>query len=192
MKVGDTKFLDNRYLLLTLFFAVSAVVLWNAKTTGLYVDIELLSLGEKAPNFKLERLDGRKHQLKDMHGAVVWIIFGRTSDDKTQIQLKEAREIANKYKEYDLRILFLSQSQGPTELQKYVDAEGCAAAILIDKGDRAAAKYHVDFFPTSYLVDKTGTIRAVYRGVVRADEKGFTRIVGELLRSGMKNAPDKR
>ncbi len=183
--------LTRRYLSLTLFFALSAVVLFTAKNTGFYVDMELLALSEEAPNFKLERLNGGKQQLKDMHGAVVWIIFGRTDDERTIIQLNEARNIAEHFKEWDLRILFLSQSQNPADLQQYVDENGCAAAIMLDKGNRVADKYHVEHLPTSYLIDKTGFIRTVHRGFVRAEDKRFMGLVEEQLRSGTRNAPKK-
>lgn len=187
------KLLSKKYLFLTLFFAVSAAILLNAKKSGLYVDIELLALGEEAPNFKLERLDMKKQQLSEMRGAVVWIIFGRTDDDhdRTVTQLKEARDVAKHFREWDLRILFLSQSQSRSDLQQYVDENGCAAAIMLDKGNRIAAKYHVDHHPTSYLIDKTGFIRSVHRGLVQADDRGFMKLIEEHLRSGTRNAPKK-
>ena len=191
MNAGATKMLTRRYLFLTLFFALSAVVFYTAKNTGYYVDIELLALGEEALNFRLKRLNGEKHQLNDLHGAVAWIIFGRTDDDRTFIQLNEARDIAEHFKEWDLRILFLSQSQNPADLQQYVDENGCAAAIMLDKGNRVADKYHVEHLPTSYLIDKTGFIRSVQRGVVRADDVRFMGLIQEQLRSGTRNAPKK-
>ncbi len=189
MKTAPSKFLTRRYLLVTVFLAASAAILWYVKSTGLYVDIELLVVGEQAPSFRADRLDDRRQSLSEMHGSVVWIIFGRTDDDRTKIQLKEAEGVAEYFKEWDLRILFMSQSQSKTDLEKYVAENGCPAAVMLDKGNRVADKYHVDYYPTSYLVDKTGFIRWVHRGVVRADDPRFLNTIGEQLRSGMRNAP---
>lgn len=174
---------------MTLFLGVAMALLFSAKGMSLYVDMELLAVGDMAPSFKLPRLDGRTQRLSDMRGAVTWLFFGRTDDDETRIQIREARKMAENFRRWDIRILFIAQSQSEEVLQRFVEEHGCAAAIMLDKGGRTAAKYHASYWPTSYLIDKTGRIRAAFRGLVRAGNDRFEALVGELLRSGTRHAP---
>ncbi len=189
MRAMKSAFLSSgraRPLIATLFLAASAVLLFSAKNTSLYVDIELLNVGEMAPTFSLPRLDGYYQKLTEMKGSVVWIIFGRTDDAETVLQLQEARKIADAWREWDLRILFVAQSQSEKVLQEFISKNGCAAAVMMDNGGRTARVYNAENWPTSYLLDKTTRIRYSSRGLIRAGDGQFNQLIGEFARSGEK------
>ncbi len=185
--LSDTRL--RRALAVTVFLAVAAAVHFTAKQSSLYVDLELISMGEIAPDFKLRRLDSRSYRLSALYGDVVWIIFGRTDDDGSVIQLQEARKVAEKYREQGLRILFLAQSQGFEEVEKFVQEHGSAGAMMFDVGGRVAKRYHARHWPTSYVLDKTGRIEGGRRGVWRASNSALNRILQETLRSGTRSTP---
>jgi peroxiredoxin len=172
-----------------IFLAAAAAILWSAKESSLYVDIELLSVSEMAPNFNLLRMDGREQRLDTMKGNVIWIIFGNTENSGTQQQLKEAEIISDRYKDQDLRILLLVQKQEYGEVKQFVDSNKCTAAILFDSTGAVAERYHAVYMPTSFIIDKTGKIQGFHRGVWRAKESELNRIIEEYLKSGSHNNP---
>jgi hypothetical protein len=87
MSDASVDFPLRRWLLRTVALAVCAAILWVAKGTSLYEDLQLLSIGEPAPEFSMPRTDGRKLRLSQLRGYVVWLIFGRVDDPGTARQL---------------------------------------------------------------------------------------------------------
>jgi len=178
----------RRRLIALIFLVVSAVVLIAAKRIGLYEDKSLLPAGKMAPDFYLRNKDNYLEHLEAMRSTVVWVIFGRTDDEVTALQLKEARKVLDRYGSQDLAILLLAQSQSREEVQRFVDKYGCPAEVLYDTGGRVAKEYRAKDWPTSYLIDKTGFIRERRRGVWHADDRVLTRGLEEYLRSGMRSS----
>ncbi|MCB9475771.1 MAG: redoxin domain-containing protein [Deltaproteobacteria bacterium] len=177
----------RRRLIAAVYLGVAAAIWWTAKGTGLYVDRELLQLNNQAKDFGLPRLDGNEQTLSALANRdnVVWIIFGRTDDKPSRIQLNEARTIAEDYREFEnLRILFLANGQSAEEINEFVKAEGSAAMILLDKGGITARRYKATTWPTSYIVDQSRTIRGGHRGVWRAHDRQLNKLLRTYLLDG--------
>jgi cytochrome c biogenesis protein CcmG, thiol:disulfide interchange protein DsbE len=174
----------RRRAAIILFLSLAAVVLAGAKRTSLYEERNLLSAGKPAPEFTLRNRDNFPVRLGEMRNSVLWVIFGRIDHDGTILQLREAKKIAEKSKDSDLAILLLVQSETRDEVQRYIDQNGCPAAVLFDVGGKVAKTYRVQDWPTSYLIDKSGFIRERHHGVWSADDRALTRGLREYLNSG--------
>jgi hypothetical protein len=75
-------------------------------------------------------------------------------------------------------------------VQRFVEEHGSPAAMLFDNGGVTAGRYHARSWPTSYIIDKTGTIQGVQQGLWDGDDGRLNKLLGAYIESGTRNTSD--
>ncbi len=138
-------------------------------------------VGKMAPNFTLTDLSGKKVSLASYRGKAVQLNFWATWCAPCKIETPWLIELRNQYASQGFEILGVSfddlDKDDPKLLEKdkATVAKGAAALkipypVLLD-GDSIAKPYgDTDVYPTSYFLDRKGTIVAASFGLTSKGE----------------------
>ncbi len=134
-------------------------------------------VGERAPSFTLEDLDGHQHSLADSRGKVVvleWInpkcpFSRRHAEQKTMIHLHDRHP--------DVVWLAVNSTNPdhedyltPAEHQAYDRKEGIDYPVLLDPTGEVAHAYGAKATPHMFVIDETGML--LYSGAIDDDPLG--------------------
>lgn len=139
--------------------------------------IEMLNVGDEAPQFEVSMLDGGRYKLSDDIGRkgvllTFWSIFCESCREEMPL----IQRIQEEYGDKGLRVLGVNLDGAPmSEAVKYfVEEENMDFPVLMDEliGDtfKIADPYGVAGTPTTYVIDKSGTLRLAEVGKVTYEQ----------------------
>ncbi len=124
----------------------------------------LLKEGEKAPDFLLPSLEGKKVSLKDMAGKKTLIVFWATWCPSCKEELKSLDRTYRKYKDMGFNILAINIYDSKKMVEGYVKRYDLTFPVLLDREGDVAERYLVFAIPIAYMVDERGIIRERFIG----------------------------
>ena len=133
-----------------------------------------LEPGDVAPAFSLPGLrgeDGTSTTLADYRGKVVYVDFWASWCPPCLVSIPLLNELRNRYVNAgeDFEIVAINLDSDPEDGIDFLLDDPVQYRVLSDPEGATPASYEVKGMPTSYLLDKTGTIRLVHEGFKRSD-----------------------
>lgn len=140
-------------------------------------------MGKTAPAFALEDLSGKKVSLQSYKGKAVLINFWATWCTPCKIETPWLIELRNRYAAQGFEILGIStegddlgkddqagRAKEKAAIAKFVQEMKVPYPVLID-GDSISRPYGgLDEMPTSFFLDRNGTVVAAQLGLTSEDE----------------------
>jgi cytochrome c biogenesis protein CcmG/thiol:disulfide interchange protein DsbE len=125
----------------------------------------LPSVDEPALDFTLANLDGTSLSLDDLRGKNVLINFWATwcGPCRQEMPMLEAAYQAHAS---DLVVLAVNIGEEPWRVKKFVHDLGLSFEVLMDEDNQVQSLYRVRAYPTTYLVDTQGVVRAQHIGLL--------------------------
>ena len=122
-------------------------------------------VGQAAPDFKLEMLDGRAGRLSEHKGRNIVILdFWATWCGPCRRGLPAMIEVAKKYADRDVLLYAVNQQESPKQIKKFLQDNNLNMPVALDPDGRRGDLFGVDSIPRTIVIDKNGTIQAVHRG----------------------------
>jgi thiol-disulfide isomerase/thioredoxin len=138
-------------------------------------------VNQPAPAFTLEDLSGKKVSLASYKGKAVLVNFWATWCAPCKIETPWLVELRNQYASQGFEILGVSTddldpddkkmlAQEKQEIAKFVQQQHMSYPVLID-GDKISKPYGgLDALPTSYFVNRDGTVVAAQLGLTSKED----------------------
>ncbi|MDX1965316.1 MAG: trypsin-like peptidase domain-containing protein [Pirellulales bacterium] len=122
--------------------------------------LENLAIGRIAPEIEGPDATGTDFMLSDYRGKVVLLCFFADKDSFSRSYYTLVRKLADKHKNAPFVVLGVLCDSSPERLQQLIEAKTITWRCWFD-GDAGLAvdDYKIDEYPTTYLLDATGTIR---------------------------------
>lgn len=136
-----------------------------------------IAVGKRAPNFSLSLEDGRVVTLHDLKGQPVMINFWATWCGPCRIEMPEIIEAAHETPE--LVVLAVNVQEDLSLIESFAQDFEMDVPIVRDEGGDIQNLYQVRGMPTTYFVDRQGTVRAVWAGVLTPDR--LDTLLNEIL-----------
>ncbi len=140
-------------------------------------------MGKPAPAFALEDLSGKKVTLDSYKGKAVLINFWATWCGPCKIETPWLIDLRNKYAGQGFEILGISAeaddlkkddkagwAKDKAAIAKFVTEEKVPYPILLDGDSITQAYGSFDAMPTSFFVDRKGTVVAAQMGITSASD----------------------
>ncbi len=140
--------------------------------------------GRKAPNFKLENIDGKYVELsKEIGNGPILISFWATWCKPCIEELTQYKAIFNEYESKGVKIFAVSTDNEKTaaKVRPMVKSKGFPFTILLDPNSEVARKYYVPSVPYVVIVDKHGNIAYSHLGYMKGDEIKVREKLDEML-----------
>lgn len=120
--------------------------------------------GGKSPDFKLLGMDGSVHSLKDYRGKAVVINFWATWCVYCVSEMPALQAQWEKWQDQDVVVLGVNTGEDRLTVERFVQQIGVDFPILLDSKNEAVQKYGVVPMPTTFFVDKKGTVVSIHEG----------------------------
>lgn len=122
------------------------------------------AIGRSAPDFALESLTGSTVRLSDLRGHPTLINFWTTWCGSCRQEMP----LLEKYHQNrpDLVMLAVNAGEDRDQVQAFVDEFGLTFDVLLDPNTQIQSLYDIRGYPTTFFVDKQGSIRAVVMGPI--------------------------
>jgi len=133
------------------------------------------SVGTKAADFNLTDLKGKPVSLKDYEGKVILLNFWATWCPPCKAEIPDFIQMYEKYKSRDLVIIGISGFRDNVkQVEKYVETAQINYPVFYaeDKQKSTLIPNYGNFqgIPTTFLIDKKGTIQYVWTGTLDEEE----------------------
>lgn len=143
-----------------LFFVI--VVLPGCLDSG---RADIPSVGNPAPDFTLTSINGTKVTLSDYQGRVVLLNFWASWCSPCRSEMPSMERLHQTLGDEDFVIIAINIDGGVTDkVREFITQNGYTFEILHDKDQIVAEPYGVRAIPTSYIIDKNGTVVEISRG----------------------------
>jgi len=121
------------------------------------IGIQQIKGDKKAPNFFLEGLSGRKIELKDFKGKVIFLNFWATWCGPCKEEMPSMEALYQQFKEKDFILLSISVDyEGLKPVKEYMEKHRYTFPVLIDSKFKVLDLYEVKGIPTTFIIDKKG------------------------------------
>lgn len=122
--------------------------------------------GEQAPNFSLISLDGEKITSQSLRGKVVLVNFWATSCSTCIHEMPKMVETYNKFKKQGFELVAVAMSyDAPNYVIDYTQTRKLPFKVTYDVSGQLARSFGgVEGTPTTFVIDKNGTIIRRYQG----------------------------
>ena len=137
-------------------------------------------VGEPAPGFKLQNLDGQSISLSDLRGKPVMLNFWATWCPPCRSEMPYIQEIYEEWSGKGLEVLAINIGESPSKVKEFLQSYNLSLPVLLDTKQAAARKYNVPPIPTTFFIDKDGTIQVKIIGAFpskAAIEKNLNKIM---------------
>jgi cytochrome c biogenesis protein CcmG/thiol:disulfide interchange protein DsbE len=143
-----------------------------------------LTTGESAPACAAPLLDdARTVNLAEYRGRVVYLDFWASWCGPCRESFPFMNELQHDLGGKGLQIVAVSVDKTADAARRFLARYPAQFTIALDAAAVCPAAYQLPGMPTSYLIDRTGAVRAVYAGFRPNDKAEIRRQVLELLAS---------
>jgi peroxiredoxin len=130
----------------------------------------MLSIGDEAPNFILNDLNGEKIELESLRGQGVFLNFWGTYCPPCEKEMPYMESQYQVYKDQGIEIVAVNVDEPELSVKKFVErVGGLSFPVVIDRGGNVLDAYNVSPLPTTFLIDKNGVITEVITGGMTED-----------------------
>jgi peroxiredoxin len=150
-----------RTLILIVLGAAVAYTLYANFTKD---DIEKVAVGEKAPDFVLTDLNGKKHRLSDYEGQGVFLNFWGTWCKPCEKEMPYINNQYNKFKEQGVQVLAVNVGESDFAVEKFAEKHQLDFPIVIDESGDVQTAYGINPLPATFLIDKDGKVIKYHTG----------------------------
>ena len=142
-----------------------------------------LDEGAALPSLSGFQLDGT---LPSLRGKIVWLDFCASWCGPCRASFPVMDRIYNKYKARGLVVLGVSVDDDAQKWQSFVEKTGVTFPVVRDAQHKLVSSAGIENMPTSFLIDATGHIVAVYHGFKGAETEAAVEQEIESLLKGKK------
>lgn len=143
----------------------------------------LVKVGQVAPDFSVEMLDGRTIKLSELRGKVVMLCFWATWCPPCRQEMAHLQEgVINYFAGKNLVVLPISRGEQRDVVEKFIADNGYTFGVGLDPERAIYDLYASNFVPRTFIINKRGKV--VYRvaGYDEETAKAVNAAIAKALR----------
>lgn len=121
-------------------------------------------VGQPAPDFTLQTIDGQTASLSSLRGRPVIVNFWASWCLPCRQEFPLLVSAYQKYSSDGLQIVGVIYNDGPQTASAFAQSYGATWPLVVDPGGAVASEYKGTIVPVSYYVDRNGIIQTVSYG----------------------------
>jgi thiol-disulfide isomerase/thioredoxin len=130
-------------------------------------------VGQPAPLFDLERLNGGSIKLADLRGKIVVLDFWATWCGPCVASLPKLNDIAQEYRGVNVELVTVNLEQTQDEIKTMLERLNIQPTVVIDSDASVAKSYQAKAIPQTVIIDSQGKIVKIIVGGGEASERAI-------------------
>ncbi|MCE9646821.1 MAG: TlpA family protein disulfide reductase [Chloroflexi bacterium] len=122
--------------------------------------------GFKAPDFTLDALDGKTYTLSELKGRPVLVNLWATWCPPCRAEMPAIEKMYQEYQDLGFLVLGVNMTyqDSSSAVAPFVSEYGLSFPILLEETGETASAYQLRSLPSSYFIDRSGTVSEVVIG----------------------------
>jgi len=116
-------------------------------------------VGQPAPDFQLQNLDGQPISLNDLKGKPVLLNFWSTRCPPCVHEMPFLQEIYDEWSGKGLMLIAINVGEGSSTVKGFMQNRNLSLPVLLDTELAVAQKYNITGIPTTFFIDTDGVIQ---------------------------------
>lgn len=155
---------NRRLIIRTVILGVLVAALGFTLYSNFFTSKKVVGIGDKAPNFILENMSGEQVEFNTYRGKGVFLNFWGTWCKPCEKEMPFMNNVYEEYKNKGVEILAVNVGESKLAVQKFIDRHSLDFPVVIDEDLEVLEAYGVNPLPTTFLIDKDGTIVDIITG----------------------------
>jgi cytochrome c biogenesis protein CcmG/thiol:disulfide interchange protein DsbE len=128
--------------------------------------IPALQSGAMAPDFTLNTSQGESYHLSELRGQAVLVNLWATWCPPCRQEMPAIQSVYREYREQGFIVLAINITiqDNPLNIMPFMEQYGLTFPVLLDETGEVSARYGLRSLPTSYFINRDGTIHEVVIG----------------------------
>jgi peroxiredoxin len=126
-------------------------------------EAEPVEVGQTAPDFKLQDLNGKEVSLEQYRGKIVILDFWQTTCPPCRISMPVLDKLEDDYSG-KLSVLAVNLGDQKEIVREYILEQNLHSRVLLDSDHAVGERFGTVYIPTQYLIDQSGVVRYVSAG----------------------------
>jgi peroxiredoxin len=167
--------------------SILSVVLPAAAAVDPAGELDLIKPNRQQPakDFKVPALDGSRLRLADLKGKVVFLNLWATWCGPCKEEMPAMERLWQRYKDHGLVVIALSMDSGGAKtVRAYVEHSKYTYPVGLDPKMEVAQLYGARSVPSTFIIDRSGMVRAIALGPRDWDGKAAFAYFDALLKDG--------
>ncbi len=140
---------------------------------------------QQAKDFQVPALDGSRLRLADLKGKVVFLNLWATWCPPCKEEMPAMERLWQRYKDEGLVVIALSMDSGGAKAVKaYIEHSKYTYPVGLDPKMEVAQLYGARSVPSTFIIDRSGALRAIALGPRDWDGKAAFAYIEALLKDG--------
>ncbi len=139
------------------------------------------SLGQPAPEARLEPLGGKPAELSELRGKIVVLDFWATWCVPCIVELPEVAKVSEEFAERGVFVYAVNRGETKKTVRKFLEEQKIDLPVILDHGDKISSSFGVEGMPHVVVIDREGTVRKVHVGAMVGSEPWLRDEVVSLL-----------
>jgi peroxiredoxin len=140
-------------------------------------------VGKKAPEFTLKDMNEKTFSLSSIKGNVVLINFWATWCPPCRGEMPSLNKLYREFRDKGLIVVAVSTDRSATPVKDFLDKKPVDFPVLMDSDNKVSRQFKVFSLPTTFLLDRNGTIIHRYLGEEEWDSDAIRGRIGTALGS---------
>lgn len=167
-----------KYALIAVLVAVAVYVFHGISPFGA---ASATLTGTAAPEFALPNYAGETVSLAQQRGRIVLLAFWFPTCTYCRSELPHFEKFEKQYGEAGLSVIAVETSGATAAAKQFIRDSGLSYSFVEDAGAKTAEDYKVEQYPTTFLIDREGVVRAHYLGYAPGQENEIEHALQHLL-----------
>jgi peroxiredoxin len=146
-----------KILLVTLAFLTPALMITGCSSGSPTQSIAII--GEPAPDFTLQNLDGESVSLSDLRGSPVLINFWNTGCPPCREEMPYLQEVYSENRDTGLVLLTINIGQSVSTIKTFLKDNNLSLPVLLDSDGAVTQRYGMPGIPTTFFIGEDGILR---------------------------------
>ena len=165
MQMSGGKMKKRRLVIRTLILLVLGLAVAFTLYSTLTKDKQTkVVIGQKAPDFTLIDMQGKKHRLSDYKGQGVFLNFWGTWCKPCEKEMPYINNQYHQFKDKGVQVLAVDIAETPLAVNNFIARHKLDFPIMIDEDKSVMNAYGINPLPATFLIDKNGIVVKYYTG----------------------------
>ncbi|HEU0013875.1 MAG TPA: TlpA disulfide reductase family protein [Longimicrobium sp.] len=141
------------------------------------------AVGDPVPAYSATSLDGAQVSLEKLRGTPVLLNVWATWCHPCRREMPALQQLHREFGPAGLRVVGVSIDQGGQQqgIREFLAEFGADYEVWLDPDERVGSTFATIGVPTTFLVDRKGTLLWTHVGPVAADDRELRRLIAQSL-----------